>query len=247
MVLPVYRNRATVEDLYARLCRTLTDVTPAFELIFVDDACPEASRDVVASLVARDPRVRAIILAENVGQHRAVLTGLSHVRGQHVVVMDADLQDPPEAVAELLRARDGEMGVVFAGRRGHYESRGRLATSRAFKTALHLVSGAPRDAGMFFVAGRTAVERVLTLGWRRPFVVAMLAAVGSPVRSIPVERMPRPCGDSSYSALGRVRSASLALAAAALHRVTPAWWHLSRGAARPPVAAYLGEGFEDTT
>lgn len=245
VVLPVYRNRATVEELYVRLCRTLEDVTPAFELLFVDDACPEVSRDVLASLVARDRRVRAIILAENIGQHRAVLAGFDHVRGRHVVVMDADLQDPPEAVAELLGARDGDMGVVFAGRRGRYESRGRLVTSRIFKRTLGLVSGTPRDAGMFFVAGRRVVERVLELGWRRPFVVAMVAAVGSPVRSIPVERLPRPSGQSSYSAFGRMRSASRALAATALHRVTPARRHPSPGMNQPRVAAYLGEGFED--
>jgi hypothetical protein len=120
--------------------------------------------------------------------------------------MDADLQDPPEAVPSLLSA--GRLGVaaVFAGRRGEYESRFRLLTSRLFKWLLHVLCGVPSDAGLFVALNRPAVDRVLAMAGRRPFVVAVVGCTGLPLASVPVARDRRPSGTSAYSSLGRLRS-----------------------------------------
>lgn len=211
IVLPVYRNR----EMLCALCRNLCDVLDAqgrpYELIFVDDACPDGSRAVLEALAQTNPHVVVLALEQNVGQQRAVLTGLRHARGQWVVVMDADLQDPPEAIPLLLAAARDGAAAVFAGRRGRYESRLRLLTSRVFKRALHLLCGVPVDAGLYVAMNRQMLERVLALDNPRPHLVAMIGCSGLPVASIPVRRAERPAGRSAYTSWGRLEVAWQAL------------------------------------
>ena len=160
-----------------------------------------------------------LALARNRGQQRAILAGLAHARGEWVVVMDADLQDPPEAIPDLLRAASTGARAVFAGRRGSYESAGRLATSRMFKRLLHWMCGVPADAGVFVILHRSLVQRILALGGPCPFLVAMIGSTGLPAVSVPVARDPRPVGVSAYSGWDRLRSAMAALAWLALWRM----------------------------
>jgi hypothetical protein len=102
--------------------------------------------------------------------------------------------------------RDAGVPVVFAGRRGRYQSRVRLLTSRVYKRTLSLLARVPPDAGIFVALERPAVDRLLVMRTRRrPSLVAMLGCTGLPMLSVPVERSPRPEGESSYSPLGRLR------------------------------------------
>jgi polyisoprenyl-phosphate glycosyltransferase len=211
VVLPVYRNQATLEELHGRLVTTLEAYGRPFEILFVNDACPDGSLDVLRALADRDPRVRVVALDLRAGQHAALRTGLAHSRGRVVVTMDADLQDPPEAIPALLAALDSGYGAVYAGRRGRYESRWRLATSWVFKHALSLVAGMPADAGAFIAMRRVVADRVVTLPGRAPFITAAVAFAGRPVSSIPVVRASRSDGQSSYTAGMRFRTAATAL------------------------------------
>ena len=108
------------------------------EIIFVDDASPDDSALVLITLARTDPTVVVLSLPRNAGQHRAVLRGLALARGD-VVVMDADLQDAPEAIPSLLDKMDEGFAAVFAGRRGNFTPWPRHLTSRAFKYVLHLL------------------------------------------------------------------------------------------------------------
>jgi len=204
VVVPLYRTAETVPELHARLAAALAGRT--FELVLVDDACPAGSGAAAAARAATDERVRLLSLPRNRGQHAAVLAGLAEARGAWVVAIDGDLQDPPEAVPVLLdTARDLNVPVVFAGRRGRYQSRMRLLTSRAYKHTLAALTGVPSDAGLFVALERPVVEELLRMdGPRRPSVVAMIGCTGAPTRSIPVERAPRASGESSYGAWGRL-------------------------------------------
>ena len=126
----------------------------------------------------RWPRTRTgeLALVTVVGQHAAVLAGLARARGSWAAVLDGDLQDPPEVIPQLLAAgREQGVSVIFAGRRGRYESRARLLTSVLYKRTLSLLVGVPRDAGIFVVLERPVVDRLLgmhsalgrlRLGWR---------------------------------------------------------------------------------
>jgi len=204
VVAPVHGNAAELPELHRRVVGALDGRLR--ELLLVDDASPDDSSDVMERISAADRRVRVIGLAERSGQHEAVLQGLRLTTGSWVVVMDADLQDPPEAIPLLLRRAVEGVDVVFAGRRGSYESRIRLATSRLYKHLQALATGVPRDAGMFFAASRSAVERLLEMRGPPPFVVAMIGRAGLETASVPVRRSAAG-GGSAYSATGRLRSA----------------------------------------
>ncbi len=204
VVVPIYGNARTLTELHRRLRATVT--SQELQLVLVDDASPDDSREVISRLAEGDSAVAPLLMERNVGQHAAVLEGLRRASGDWTVVMDADLQDPPEAIPALLEAANGPVDVVFAGRRGRYESRLRLLTSRLFKRALAAIIDIPADAGMFFVANRRAVDALTGMPGGRPFVVAMIGRAGLRTDSIPVAR-DRSLGGSSYSPGMRLRSA----------------------------------------
>ena len=210
VVVPLYRTGAELPELHRRTVAALDGRT--FELVLVDDACPEGSGRVAGQL--GDERVRVVELTRNVGQHAAALAGLARAQGAWSVVLDGDLQDPPEAIPVLLDAgRAAGVPVVFAGRRGRYQSRGRLLTSRLYKRALALAAGVPADAGIFMAMDRSVAERLVALGGRRrPSLVAMVGCLRVPMLSVPVERAPRTSGRSSYGPLGRLRLGLRAIA-----------------------------------
>ncbi len=108
IVVPVYKNADTLYELHRRLVAAVGQVSDGYEILFVDDACPCGSLAVLRSLAQEDPRVGVLALASNMGQNQAVLTGLAYARGRVAVVLDADLQDPPEAIPTLLSNLGGD-------------------------------------------------------------------------------------------------------------------------------------------
>ncbi|MDJ0757148.1 MAG: glycosyltransferase family 2 protein [Ardenticatenaceae bacterium] len=219
VVLPVYRSKDILQALVMALTKHLQLITPHYEIIFVNDGCPDGSSEKLRELTGKFPRLTVIDLAKNVGQHRAVLTGLAQASGQYVAIMDADLQDPPQALPLLMAKIDEGYAAVFAGRRGRYERADRLLTSRVFKRALHLLTGVPADAGMYVMLERSLVQQVILINFFFPFVVAMIGCVGRPITSLPVVRNRRPVGESAYSSLKRLKTAVLALSAVLVWKV----------------------------
>lgn len=199
VVAPVYRNADTLVELAGRVRAVAQDLGVDHELILVNDASPDSTEEVISGLVERDAAIGGVDLANNVGQYRAVMAGLHHCRGDWVIILDADLQDPPEAIPALLeRARTGFDGV-FAGRDGRYQVCHRMITSRLYKTVQHRVSAVPRDAGMFMVLSRRMVEQLLAMpGSDGLSVVMRVGLTGLPCTSVPVRRDARPRGESAY-------------------------------------------------
>jgi glycosyltransferase involved in cell wall biosynthesis len=224
VVVPVYGNADTVGALRARVRAALDGAGIAHEMIFVDDASRDGSLRALQALAAPDDAVRVLALPRNGGQHRAVLAGLRLARGAHVAIMDADLQDPPEALPALLARARAEAGcdAVFAGRRGRYESRGRLLTSRAFKWLLHAATGLPADAGMYVVITRALADALAAEQPPAPFVVAMIGRLARGTCSLPVFRDRRPSGRSAYTGWDRLRIGAGALAVAVAGRIRSA-------------------------
>jgi len=215
VVLPVYRTSAMILELHRRLVSTLGRMGLPFELIFVDDACPEGSAEILRSLEVADGRVRALYNAVNLGQRESVIRGLRVSTGGVVVIMDSDLQDEPEQIPLLVESlRAGGVEAVFAGRLGPYQAAYRMIESRVFKRIIHWVAGVPADAGSFVAMSRRMVSAVLALSARRPYMLALIGATGLPVQSIPVPRATRPEGRSAYSEWSRLRFALSGLRAA---------------------------------
>ena len=227
VVVPVYRNADTLRELHARVATTLEGAALSFELIMVDDACPAGSGAVMNEIARGDSRVRVVTMPANSGQHRALLAGIAVGTGEWTVLMDGDLQDPPEAIPQLIAAGEGGYTVVYAGRRGKYQSSRRLFSARIYRKVLHVASGIPRDAGLFVAMRRTVAERLLTLDGPEPSINSMIWCTGSRMTSIPVLRASRAIGVSSYSGWKRLRAAWRAFA-------WILWWktRLPRGARR---------------
>ncbi len=206
VVVPVYGNAATLEPLAARLGDALAG--RAWRLRFVVDASPDDSAAVAHRLAAGDERIAVTGLTENVGQHRALAAGLAaEPEADAWVCLDADLQDPPEAVPLLLDRLDrGDVEVVFAGRRGAYESLGRRVTGTLHRRVAARLTGLPKDAGAF-LAMRSAVRlAVLTeMAAGAPSVVLSIGRSGRPVTSVPVARERRPVGTSAWTPRARLR------------------------------------------
>ncbi|MGR7026438.1 glycosyltransferase [Geodermatophilus sp. URMC 62] len=218
VVVPVYGNAATLRPLAARLSGALAGRD--WRLRLVVDASPDDSLRVATELAA-DPRIAVTGLAVNVGQHRALATGLAAEDADAWVCLDADLQDPPEAVPLLLdRLAGGDAGAVFAGRRGRYESPGRRLTGEVHRRLAARLTGLPPDAGAFLALGpavRSAVvDRVL--GGSAPSVVLAAGRAGTSLVSVPVTRDRRPVGSSAWTARARVRQSLRSLAWAARTR-----------------------------
>lgn len=202
LVAPVYRNASTLGDLARRVGEAFAG--QSYELILVDDASPDASLRVAEELAETDEAARVVALPENVGQNAALLEGFAAASGDWVIALDADLQDPPEALPDLLDlARRQELDVVFAGRRGRYQGRTRMLSSWLYKRTLHLLCGLPPDAGLCFVASRRLVDALLA---RRSdtWVLPMIGLSGRSVASVPVQRAVRAEGTSAYSGWDRL-------------------------------------------
>jgi len=215
VVVPVYGNAPTLSALAARLAAALDGRN--WRLRLVDDASPDAGLAVARRLAAAAPHIGVTALAVNWGQHRALLQGLADEPGAGAwVCLDADLQDPPEAVPALLdRLAAGDVGAVFAGRRGDYQPAFRLLTGRLHRAALGRLTGLPPDAGAFVALGPDARHALLRL--RPPSIVAGIGASGVPVASVPVPRSVRPVGSSAWTQAARLAQSARTLAWAAAH------------------------------
>jgi polyisoprenyl-phosphate glycosyltransferase len=204
VVAPLYRNPAPIPELVQRLQR----LEGASILLVEDGGRDEPTLQLLRELAG--PRVAALLLARNVGQNRAIYAGLQHALAGPVVVMDADLQDQPEAIPALLAALD-RWPAVFAQRHGHYQSWEERLTSVLFKGILRLASGwrLPADVGTFVAMRPEVVQRLLQTQSADPYLVGHLAMSGYALGALPFRRMPG--GRSGYGWRGRFRLALRAL------------------------------------
>ena len=207
VVVPVYGNEATLRPLADRLAAALSGRN--WRLRLVIDASPDDSAAVAGALAAEDRRIAVTGLPINVGQHAALAHGLAaEAHADAWVCLDADLQDPPEAVPLLLdRLARGDVAAVFAGRRGRYQSPGRRLTGTVHRGVVARLTGLPADAGAFLAMDAT-VRSAVVVAVRdegAPSVVLAVARAGRPVTSVPVARDRRTEGRSAWTGRSRAR------------------------------------------
>src|SRR5712691_10304416 len=142
VVVPVYNSQVVLPDLVSRLCLSLSDAVPAFELVLVNDGSHDRSWDVISHLATIHPWLRGINLMRNYGQHNAVLCGIRAARYEVIVTMDDDLQHPPEEIPRLLEKLAEGHDVVYGTPQAERHTLWRAVASRITKLALQSVMGA---------------------------------------------------------------------------------------------------------
>jgi dolichol-phosphate mannosyltransferase len=214
VVLPVYNEEALLPELHQRLVATLRALALPYEILYVDDGSSDRSLEVVTALARADGRVGVIALSRNFGHQMALTAGLDHARGDGVVLMDSDLQDPPELIPELVaRWREG-LDVVYAQRRARPgESAFKRATAYLFYRFMRSLASVdiPADTGDFRLLSRPAADALRSLRERRRFLRGLVAWLGFRQGRVLYDRPPRRSGESKYSIRQMARLALIGL------------------------------------
>lgn len=199
IVVPVYGCGGTLVSLHDRLVRVLEALVPSFEIVLVDDRGPDSSWTVMCELAEMDSRVVACRMSRNVGQQLAITAGMEQCRGAYAVVMDCDLQDPPEAIPLLWDARSG-VDIVFAKRKSDHQSVVRLLANRLYFRFLSRIAGRQFDGelGSFSLISRRVIDAFLRFSERDRHYLMILLAIGFDARTIEYERATREIGESGY-------------------------------------------------
>ncbi|MCA9764317.1 MAG: glycosyltransferase family 2 protein [Gemmatimonadetes bacterium] len=210
VAIPVYNEREVLPELLRRVDAML-DGLPGVghEIVIADDGSQDGTRQQLLESLPRHPRLRVVLLSRNFGHQAALTAALDHVRGDVIVMMDGDLQDPPEAVPGMLAALADGNDIAFAVRVDRKEPLLLRVAYAAFYRILAAVARVeiPRDAGDFSVMTRRALDVFRSLPERHRFLRGLRAWVGFGQRAVPVAREARFAGRSKYSLRSLVRLA----------------------------------------
>ncbi len=211
IVVPCYDEERGLPEFYARMSRAAADAVGAeYELILVDDGSRDGTWPVIADLSRRDDHVVGVQLFRNHGHQLAVTAGLSVARGGRVMLIDADLQDPPELLLAMMRELDGGAEVAYGQRiaRGG-ETRFKLWSAALFYRGLERISAVPipRDTGDFRLMSRRVADALAMMPERHRFIRGMVSWIGGRQVAIPYQREARYAGESKYPLAKMVRFA----------------------------------------
>jgi polyisoprenyl-phosphate glycosyltransferase len=200
VVAPVFNEEDLIDEFYARVARALEGLR--FELLLVDDGSTDGSTVVLERLANSDPRVRIVFLSRNFGHQTALTAGLDHARGDAVVMLDADLQDPPELIPRMLDHWRAGCDVVYAVREQREgESRFKLATAHWFYSLFDKLAQVElqHNSGDFRLLDRRALDALLSMRERNRFLRGMTVWVGYTQAAVPYRRDPRYAGQTKYT------------------------------------------------
>jgi polyisoprenyl-phosphate glycosyltransferase len=199
VVAPMYEEQDTVGPFTERVAAALGDV--AYELILVDDGSKDATAAAMAAVAAADPRVKVVSLSRNFGHQPALTAGLEHARGDVIVMIDGDLQDPPEVIPEMIeRWRDG-IDVVYAVRQQRLgETAFKRVTARGFYRTFRRLTGLDLavESGDFRLMDRKALDALLAMPERNRFLRGMTVWIGFSQIAVPFVRQERHAGVTKY-------------------------------------------------
>jgi glycosyltransferase involved in cell wall biosynthesis len=209
IVVPVYNEAGNVSEFLGRLLPVLREHVPSYEVIFAADPSRDGTEEVIRRWREDDPAIKLIVFSRRFGQPTATLAGIEHASGNAVVVMDCDLQDPPELVPEMLaRWREG-FEVVYGQRRDrHGETRVKRLVARVGYRVINRFSDVdiPSDTGDFRLLDRRVVNELLRFPETHGFLRGMVALVGFRQTAVMFDRPARHAGRGHYSRfLGSVR------------------------------------------
>lgn len=201
VVVPIWNEIESLEELYRRVVEVMDNSGDTWEFVLVDDGSTDGTTDLIRELAAKDGRVRPVIFARNFGQQAAVKAGLDYTRGQAVIVIDADLQDPPEVILELIAKWREGYEVIYAQRMAR-EGEGffKKLTAKMFYRVINRITDIklPLDTGFFRLLDRKVVNILNQMPEHHRFFRALSVWVGFKQTSVPYQRRARFAGTTKY-------------------------------------------------
>jgi glycosyltransferase involved in cell wall biosynthesis len=201
IIAPIYNERENLPELYRRVKEVMTQTGEPWELVLVDDGSTDGSTETIRELAQADPRVRPVIFARNFGHQIAITAGWDYARGDAVVVIDADLQDPPELILEMAKKWREGYEVVYAVRAEREgESWFKLWTASLFYRIIYRITDVkiPLDTGDFRLMDRKVVDVLKSMRERHRFPRGMSAWVGFKQVGVEYKRAARVAGETKY-------------------------------------------------
>lgn len=205
VVVPVYNEQECLPEFYGRLTAVLKRIRRPYEIVFVDDGSHDTSGLLLAELAKKDTAVKVLTLSRNFGHHPAVFAGLEFADGDLAVIVDADLQDPPELIPKLVSKYDQGYQLVFARRRSNPEGWFLSALKKVFRGLMRWMSNIdfPSNVGVFSLIDRRVRELLSSMPERERYLVAMQTYLGFNIGYVDYEREDRLRGRSKQN-LGRL-------------------------------------------
>lgn len=201
VIAPVFNEVQSLPEFYRRVRQVLDGLGVQWELLLVDDGSTDGSTDLIRQLASEDSRVRKLIFARNFGHQLAVSAGLDHCRGQAAILIDSDLQDPPEVMADLIAKWREGYEVVYAVRAEREgETWFKLFTASLFYRLIYRITDVkiPLDTGDFRLLDRQVVDVLKTMRERHRFLRGMSVWVGFRQTGVPYRRAARFAGQTKY-------------------------------------------------
>ena len=201
VIAPIFNEKENLPVLYKRISDVMNSTNEAWELVLVDDGSRDGSTDIIRALAEQDPRVRPVIFARNFGHQIAVTAGLDYSRGQAVVIIDADLQDPPELILEMIEKWREGYEVVYAVRaQREGETWFKLFTASLFYRMIYRITDVkiPLDTGDFRLMDLKVVNVMNSMRERHRFLRGMSSWVGFKQTGVSYNRAARQAGETKY-------------------------------------------------
>jgi glycosyltransferase involved in cell wall biosynthesis len=214
VIAPIYNEIGNLAELYRRVKETLDRTGESWELIMVDDGSTDGSTDEIQKLADQDGRIKPVIFVRNFGHQIAVTAGLDYAQGQAVVIIDADLQDPPEVIPDLIARWKEGYEVVYAQRAEREgESWFKLTTASVFYRLIYRITDIkiPMDTGDFRLLDRKVVNVMVQMRERHRFLRGMSSWVGFKQTGVAYKRAARFSGVTKYPFKKMIKFASDAI------------------------------------
>jgi glycosyltransferase involved in cell wall biosynthesis len=202
VVVPAYNEQEVLPEFHERLSRVLDGIEPDAEIVYVNDGSRDETLAILQRLHAADPRVAVLDLSRNFGKEIALSAGLQHARGDAVVVIDADLQDPPELIPKLIEEWQNGYDVVYARRSDRAgETLLKKSTAHLFYRLMQKLGEVkiPEDTGDFRLLSRRAVNALNSLGEQHRFMKGLFAWIGYQQKPVLYQRDPRHAGETKWN------------------------------------------------